>query len=765
MARRGLLGALTLGRNGLMQVRPRWGLSVSRLAYFRMEFPGRRMPGKHYFRRATARHRGETGCGPPGARSFRPAFNPVDRFRPPPSPRATPATGTPDLCVITSMMHPQAGAESTLSSSGAAATGALGSLGSSLRGVSTSGPASAREAPLPAPIEKKNVTINFGPQHPAAHGVLRLVLDLNGEVVERADPHIGLLHRGTEKLMEYKTYVQVRRGGGRPPPRAPPPLAPGRGPPRAAGPPPPWRDPPPPPQGLPYLDRLDYVSMMVQEHAYCMSVESLLGITVPERAQYIRVLFSEITRILNHLMALTTHAMDVGALTPFLWGFEEREKLFEFYERVSGARMHAAYVRPGGVAQDLPLGLCEDIYKFAAQFSSRIDDIEELVTNNRIWKQRTVDIGVVTAEEAQAWGFTGVMARGSGINVDLRKNTPYEVYDRMKFAVPLGTRGDCYDRYLCRVAEMRESLRIIMQCINEMPNGPVRIDDRKIVAPSRQQVKQSMEVSRGRGTPPAGVRLRTPSPGPLPQPPPPPTHTPSAGPAPRPPEPRPAPALAVPDPPLQALHGGRGGAAGGGVPGGGGAQGRVRVLRGLGRVLAPVPREDPRPRFHAPPGPRPHVAGAHARRRRDHHRHAGHCVRRGGPVRGAGARPRPAGDSSDSRPAQTRRLSDRPAAAPSPGGRRWVGAPRAPACPSRPLPRVPPGASPSADPEPQRLPRGPRSFCAARPVSDCQSWGTRFATAENATPRPPPSAPPAPRVRPFSRYSPGQCFQLFQLSR
>ena len=237
-------------------------------------------------------------------------------------------------------------------------------------------------------------------------------------------------------------------------------------------------------QGLPYMDRLDYVSMMVQEHVYCMAIESLLNVDVPLRAQYIRVLFSELTRIMNHLLALACHAMDVGALTPFLWAFEEREKLYEFYERVSGARMHAAYVRPGGVAQDLPMGLCEDIYKFAAQFSSRIDDMEEMVTGNRIWKQRTVDVGVVTAEEAFQWGFTGVLARGSGINFDLRKNQPYEVYDKMKFSVPLGTRGDCYDRYLCRIQEMRQSLRIITQALNEMPNGVIKVDDRKVRPPT-----------------------------------------------------------------------------------------------------------------------------------------------------------------------------------------------------------------------------------------------------------------------------------------
>jgi NADH dehydrogenase (ubiquinone) Fe-S protein 2 len=299
----------------------------------------------------------------------------------------------------------------------------------------------------------KNFTLNFGPQHPAAHGVLRLVLEMDGEVVQRADPHIGLLHRGTEKLIEYKTYTQA----------------------------------------LPYFDRLDYVSMMANEHGYSLAVEKLLNCEVPIRAQYIRVLFSEITRILNHLMALTTHAMDVGAFTPFLWGFEEREKLMEFYERVSGARMHAAYIRPGGVAQDLPSGLLKDIFLFVEQFSSRIDEIEEMLTNNRIWKQRLVNIGVVSAEEAMSWGFSGVLLRGSGIPWDLRSVQPYEVYDRMKFEIPTGLRGDCYDRYLIRVEEMRQSLRIICQCINQIPNGPIKLDDRKISPPSRNQMKQSME--------------------------------------------------------------------------------------------------------------------------------------------------------------------------------------------------------------------------------------------------------------------------------
>ena len=299
----------------------------------------------------------------------------------------------------------------------------------------------------------RNFTLNFGPQHPAAHGVLRLVLEMNGEIVDRADPHIGLLHRGTEKLIEYKTYLQA----------------------------------------LPYFDRLDYVSMMCQEQAYSLAVEKLLDSSVPLRAQYIRVLFGEITRILNHLLALTCHAMDVGALTPFLWAFEEREKLMEFYERVSGARMHAAYVRPGGVSLDLPLGISEDIYYFAQNFASRIDEMEEMLTNNRIWKQRLVDVGIVTAEEALNWGFTGVMLRGSGVAWDLRKSQPYDGYNQFHFDVPVGTRGDCYDRYLIRVEEMRQSISIIMQCLNAMPAGPIKVDDKKITPPSRSHMKQSME--------------------------------------------------------------------------------------------------------------------------------------------------------------------------------------------------------------------------------------------------------------------------------
>lgn len=300
----------------------------------------------------------------------------------------------------------------------------------------------------------KNFTINFGPQHPAAHGVLRLVLELNGELVNRADPHIGLLHRGTEKLIEYKTYVQA----------------------------------------LPYFDRLDYVSMMAQEHSYCLAIEKLFNCKIPKRAQYIRVLFAEITRILNHLLAVGCHAMDVGAMTPFLWAFEEREKLMEFYERVSGARMHASYFRPGGVQVDIPKGLLDDIYMFVEQFTLRLTEMEDMLTENRIWKQRLVDIGVVTAKDACQWGFSGVMLRGSGLYWDLRKSQPYEIYDKLDFSVPVGTNGDCYDRYLIRVFEMKESLKIIEQCLNLMPVGYIKTNDLKISPPSRTEMKQSMEA-------------------------------------------------------------------------------------------------------------------------------------------------------------------------------------------------------------------------------------------------------------------------------
>jgi NADH dehydrogenase (ubiquinone) Fe-S protein 2 len=298
----------------------------------------------------------------------------------------------------------------------------------------------------------KTYNVNFGPQHPSAHGVLRLILELNGEVIKRADPHIGLLHRGTEKLIEYKTFLQA----------------------------------------LPYFDRLDYVSMMVQEQGYSLAVEKLFKCAIPKRAQFIRVIFAEITRILNHLMSLTTHAMDVGALTPFLWAFEEREKLMEFYERVSGARMHAAYVRPGGVAQDLPIGLIDDIWLFINQFNSRIDEIEELLTNNRIWKQRLLNVGIVSKKQAMSWGFSGVMLRGSGIPWDLRKTEPYEIYDSLDFNIPIGIRGDCYDRYLIRIEEMRQSLNIIEQCLNKIPSGSIKSEN-KISAPSRSQLKTSME--------------------------------------------------------------------------------------------------------------------------------------------------------------------------------------------------------------------------------------------------------------------------------
>jgi NADH-quinone oxidoreductase subunit D len=297
-------------------------------------------------------------------------------------------------------------------------------------------------------------TINFGPQHPAAHGVLRLVLDLDGEVVERADPHIGFLHRGTEKLIEHKTYLQA----------------------------------------IPYFDRLDYVSPMNQEHAFVLAIERLLNITPPIRAQYIRVLYSELTRIANHLLNIATFAMDVGAITPFLWAFEERETIMEFYERVCGARLHAAYIRPGGVHQDLPDGLLEDISSFAAKFPKLIDDMETLLTENRIFKTRTVDIGAIDSVNALNWGFTGPMLRASGLPWDLRKAQPYEVYDQLDFDIPIGKHGDCYDRYLVRVAEMRESIKIINQCLSKIPQGPIMVDDAKVASPTRSEMKRSMEA-------------------------------------------------------------------------------------------------------------------------------------------------------------------------------------------------------------------------------------------------------------------------------
>lgn len=302
--------------------------------------------------------------------------------------------------------------------------------------------------------EIKNFTLNFGPQHPAAHGVLRLVLELSGEVVAKADPHIGLLHRGTEKLIEHKNYLQA----------------------------------------LPYFDRLDYVSMMSQEHSYCLAIEKMTNCKIPERAKYIRVLFAEITRILNHLLAVGCHAMDIGAMTPFLWGFEEREKLMEFYERVSGARMHAAYFRPGGVQYDLPAGLMSDIYVFKEQFKTRLLEIEEMLTENRIWKQRLVDIGVVSLEEALDWGFSGVMLRGSGAEWDLRVSQPYEVYDQLEFKTLSGTNGDCYDRYLIRLFEMKQAVLIIEQCLDRIPTGPIKTSDNKITPPSRFELKTSMEA-------------------------------------------------------------------------------------------------------------------------------------------------------------------------------------------------------------------------------------------------------------------------------
>ncbi|MFG1419116.1 NADH-quinone oxidoreductase subunit D [Xanthobacter sp. V0B-10] len=307
------------------------------------------------------------------------------------------------------------------------------------------------------PADKvRNFKINFGPQHPAAHGVLRMVLELNGEVVERVDPHIGLLHRGTEKLIESKTYIQA----------------------------------------VPYFDRLDYCAPMNQEHAYCLAVEKLLGIEVPRRGQLIRVLYSEIGRLLSHLLNVTTFAMDVGALTPPLWGFEEREKLMIFYERASGSRMHAAYFRPGGVHQDLPRALVEDIGTFCQTFPKVLDDLDRLVTGNRIFKQRTVDIGNVSLEDALAWGFSGVMVRGSGAAWDLRRAQPYECYSELDFDIPVGVHGDCYDRYVVRMEEMRQSTKIMKQCVERLlkEGGPVSTSDGKVSPPSRQEMKRSMEA-------------------------------------------------------------------------------------------------------------------------------------------------------------------------------------------------------------------------------------------------------------------------------
>ena len=303
-------------------------------------------------------------------------------------------------------------------------------------------------------IEIDSHAINFGPQHPAAHGVLRLILEMDGEVVERADPHIGLLHRGTEKLIEYRTYMQ----------------------------------------NVPYFDRLDYVSPMCEEHAYALAVEKLLGITAPERAQWIRTLFAEITRVLNHLLNVTTYALDVGAITPSLWGFEEREKLMEFHEAASGARLHANYFRPGGVSRDLPAGLTDRIAEWSETFPKFVDDLQELLTGNRIWKQRTVDIGVFSAEQALAWGFSGPPLRASGVPWDLRRAQPYDKYDQIEFEVPVGRNGDCYDRYLVRMEEMRQSVRIIRECLARMTPGPVKVQDRKFTPPRRAEMKHSMEA-------------------------------------------------------------------------------------------------------------------------------------------------------------------------------------------------------------------------------------------------------------------------------
>ena len=299
----------------------------------------------------------------------------------------------------------------------------------------------------------ENYSLNFGPQHPAAHGVLRLVLELDGEIVERADPHIGLLHRGTEKLIENKTYIQA----------------------------------------LPYFDRLDYVSPMCQEHAYSLAIEKLLHIEVPKRGQYIRVLFSEITRILNHILNITTFALDVGAMTPFLWLFEDREILMEFYERVSGSRLHSAYFRPGGVHRDIPDGLSDDIEDFCEKFTSHIDDTEKLIEKNRIFRQRSVGIGKISVDDALEWGFSGPCIRASGLNWDLRKKQPYDCYNEMDFKVPTGSTGDCFERFLVRIEEMRQSVAIIRQCLKNIPDGPSISEDPRVVPPKREIMKESME--------------------------------------------------------------------------------------------------------------------------------------------------------------------------------------------------------------------------------------------------------------------------------
>ncbi len=303
-------------------------------------------------------------------------------------------------------------------------------------------------------IEIDSHALNFGPQHPSAHGVLRLILEMDGEVVQRADPHVGFLHRGTEKLIEYRPYLQ----------------------------------------NVAYFDRLDYVSPMCQEQSFALAVEKLLGIEAPERAKWIRVLFAEITRVLNHLLNLTTYALDVGAITPSLWGFEEREKLLEFYDAASGARLHSNYIRPGGVNRDLPAGLTDRIAAWAETFPKFVDELQELLTANRIWKQRTVDIGIMTPEDALAWGFAGPCLRASGVPWDLRRSQPYDRYDQVEFDVPVGRNGDCYDRYLVRMEEMRQSVRIIKQVLAKMPAGPVKVADHKFSSPPRAEMKHSMEA-------------------------------------------------------------------------------------------------------------------------------------------------------------------------------------------------------------------------------------------------------------------------------
>ena len=305
-----------------------------------------------------------------------------------------------------------------------------------------------------AETQIKNLTVNLGPQHPSAHGVLRLVLEMDGEVIERADPHVGQLHRGTEKLIESKTYLQ----------------------------------------SIPFFDRLDYLSPQNQEHCFALAVEKLLGIGVPPRGQYVRVLFAEIGRVLNHIFGICTFAMDTGAMTPMLWGFEQRELLWEFCERVSGARMHMNYVRPGGVAADMPAGLAEDIYAWTETFPKVLDDMETLLTGNRIFLQRTVDIGAISAEKALDWGFTGPNLRAAGVPWDLRKAQPYDIYDQLDFDIPVGKRGDCFERYLVRVAEARQSVKLIRQCIEKMPDGLVKVDDRKVSPPPRAEMKRSMEA-------------------------------------------------------------------------------------------------------------------------------------------------------------------------------------------------------------------------------------------------------------------------------